>query len=373
MPLALILHLRYAYLLHPHLPPRTISGAGKKKTKDSMAVSGNRIRLIAGCLIGAAFLYLAFRKVDFAQMWDAFSRANYWYFLVILVVMFISHWLRVLRWRLLLDPIKRLDIGSLFSALIIGYMANVITPAHLGELLRAYILGKKRSVSASSALATIVVERILDVFALLAIMVLAIFLYPFPGWVKSAGYLMLAGTLGLFLFLILLKKSYERVRPFLELLLRPVPTRFQERIWEFIDRFIEGIVPLKARIDYVIVLVHSVLIWACYGLILHLSLQAFDFYRLYHLPWLSALILLVITTIGVVVPSSPGYVGTYHYLCQVSLGLFAVPSSPALSFAAAVHAISFFPVLVAGLILSYYEGLGFLTSGKIGRLPTTDQ
>lgn len=338
-----------------------------------MAGSGNKIRLIAGCLIGAAFLYLAFRKVDFPQMWDAFTRANYWYIFVILVVMFISHYLRVLRWRILLDPIQRLDIGSLFSSLIIGYMANVVTPAHLGELLRAYLLGKKRSVSASSALATIVVERILDVFALLAIMMLAIFLYPFPGWVKSAGYLMLAGTLGLFLFLILLKKSYARVRPVLEFFMRPIPGHLQERVWAFIDRFVEGIVPLKARVDYVIVLVHSVLIWVCYGLIFHLSLQAFDFYRIYHLPWLTALILLVITTIGVVVPSSPGYVGTYHYLCQISLALFGVPSSPALSFAAAVHAISFFPVLVAGLILSYYEGLGFLTSGKIDRLPDAGQ
>ena len=337
-----------------------------------MAVSGNKIRLVAGCLIGAAFLYLSFRKVDFGQMWDAFGKANYWYVFVILVVMFFSHYLRVLRWRLLLDPIRHLDIGSLFSSLIIGYMANVITPAHLGELLRAYILGKKRSVSASSALATIVVERILDVFALLAIMVLAIFLYPFPGWVKSAGYLMLAGALGLFVILILLKKSYSRVRPVLEFLMRPLPGHFQERVWEFIDRFVEGLMPLKARIDYVVVFVHSVLIWVCYGLILHLGLQAFDFYSLYHLPWLTSLILLVITTIGVVVPSSPGYVGTYHWLCQVSLGLFGVPTSPALSFAAAVHVISFFPVLVAGLILSYYEGLGFLTSSKIDRLPTDD-
>lgn len=339
-----------------------------------MGLNGNKLRLILGCLIGAVFLYIAFRNVDFSQMAEAFGRANYWYLLVVMVVIFFSHYLRVLRWRVLLDPIKRVDIGSLFTSLIIGYMANVVTPAHLGEILRAYVLGKKRGVSASSALATIVVERILDIFALLAIMVLAILVYPFPGWVKHAGYIMLAGTLALFLFLILLKTSYSRVRGPLDVLIRPLPAHVREKLWELLERFVAGIVPLRSRADYGIVVVLSILIWACYGLIFHLSLQAFDFYHLYQLPWLTSLILLVITTIGVVVPSSPGYVGTYHYLCQISLALFGVPGGPALSFAAAVHAVSFIPVLIAGLILSYYEGLGFLKpTSTLQTLPATDQ
>lgn len=327
-----------------------------------MSFPGNKLKLIIGCLIGAVFLYLSFRNVNFTQMREAFTRANYWYMLAVLAVMFISHYLRVLRWRVLLDPIKRIDIGSLFSSLIIGYMANAFTPAHLGELLRAYVLGKKRGVSASSALATIVVERILDIFALLGVMVLAIFVYPFPGWVKHAGYIMLLGSLCLFLFLILLKKSYDRIRRPMDFLMRPLPGHLREKVWEILERFVEGIVPLKSRGDYPVVVVLSLLIWVCYGFIFHLTLLAFDFYSIYHLPWMASLILLVITTIGIVVPSSPGYVGTYHYLCQVSLALFGVPASPALSYATAVHAINFAPVLIAGLILSYYEGLGFMKS-----------
>ncbi len=339
-----------------------------------MSLSGNKTRLVLGCLIGAVFLYLAFRNVDFTQMGEAFSRANYWYLLSIVLVVFISHYLRVLRWRVLLAPIQKVDVGSLFSALLIGYMANVVTPAHLGELLRAYVLGKKRGVSASSALATIVVERILDIFALLAIMVIAILLYPFPGWVRNAGYVMLVGTLGLFFFLILLKTSYAGVRKALGLLTRPLPEHLQKKLWDLLERFVAGIVPLGSRSDYGVVLILSVLIWFCYGFIFHLTLLAFDFYTLYQLPWLTSLILLVITTIGVVVPSSPGYVGTYHYLCQVSLALFGVPGGPALSFAAAVHAVSLGPVLIAGLVLSYYEGLGLLRpAATLQPLPPSDQ
>ncbi|UCF56034.1 MAG: flippase-like domain-containing protein, partial [Deltaproteobacteria bacterium] len=60
---------------------------------------------------------------------------------------------------------------------------------------------------------------------------------------------------------------------------------------------------------------------------------------------------------SVVVPSSPGYVGTYHFLCQVSLGMFGVPVSPALSFAAVVHAVNFLPVLAVALLFASYEGM----------------
>jgi hypothetical protein len=230
-------------------------------------------------------------------------------------------------------------------------------PAHLGELLRAYVLGKKREVSASSTFATIVVERIIDVFALLLLMVFAILVYPFPEWINKAGYAMLVGTVGLFVFLILLKKYFAFFERFLNLFLRPLPKGLQERLVRGIERFVLGIVPLRSGWDYPVVAALSVVIWACYGFIIHLVLYAFDFVTLYHLPWSTSLIVLVVTTIGIVVPSSPGYVGTYHWLCQISLAMFGVPAGPALSFAILTHGVNFLPVLIVGLIWAYYEGV----------------
>ena len=78
----------------------------------------------------------------------------------------------------------------------------------------------------------------------------------------------------------------------------------------------------------------------------------------------ASLILLVITTIAVVVPSSPGYVGTYHYLCQITLALFGIPAGPALSFAAVVHGVNFIPVLVAGLFFAQHEGMAILKMSR---------
>ena len=78
-----------------------------------------------------------------------------------------------------------------------------------------------------------------------------------------------------------------------------------------------------------------------------MSLKSFDS---------SSIVSLAITAVSLTLPSSPGYVGTYHYLCQISLAMFNVPAGPALSYATVVHAVSFLPVLIVGLLFANYEG-----------------
>ena len=314
-------------------------------------------KLFLGLSISFLFLYLAFRKVNFSQMMDAFSQAQYLYVIPAILLMFFSHWLRSIRWQYLLNPIKEIKIGVLLSSLLIGYMANVFLPAHLGEFLRAYMVGKKKTVSSSAVFGTIVIERIIDVFTMLILMALAVVVFPFPPWVRKSGYISFAFIFGLFLVLILMKKYRDFSLRITEKMTRPLPHRFQYKINDLLHSFLDGIVPLRRRVDYLFVSLLSLVIWACYGVIFQIVFYAFDFVTTYHLPWSAALVLLVITTISVLVPSSPGYVGTYHYLCQLSLGLFGVPESPALTFAFVMHGINFFPVLIVGLILVSKEGV----------------
>jgi hypothetical protein len=209
----------------------------------------------------------------------------------------------------------------------------------------------------SSTLATIVIERIIDVFTLLLLMCLVIFIHPFPDWVVKSGYIMFAVTLGLFLLLVFLKRSGSKAESLLHILFKPLPERYEPRIKGMIGRFLSGVVPLRRWHDYVTVTVLSAAIWACYGLGFYIGLEAFDFIKTYHLAWYTSLVLLVIATISVAVPSSPGYVGTFHFLCQISLAMFGVPASPALSFAVAIHAVNLVPVLVLAILLASYEGI----------------
>jgi uncharacterized membrane protein YbhN (UPF0104 family) len=85
--------------------------------------------------------------------------------------------------------------------------------------------------------------------------------------------------------------------------------------------------------------------------------MAFNLLSTYQLAWYVGLVVLVVTTVSIVIPSTPGYVGTYHYLCQLSLMMFGVPASEALSFAVVAHAVSIVPVTVIGLIAANYEGV----------------
>jgi len=349
-----------------------------------MPSNSNRSKLVFGLILSAVFMWLAFRKVDFREMGKAFAMAHYVYFVPAVLIMFVSHWLRAFRWRYLLDPIRRVATFDLFSPLLIGYMANSILPAHLGEFVRAFVLSKKRDLSMSTTFATIVVERVIDVLSLLLLMVLTMFLYPFPqeyAWVKESGIILFAVALGLFLFLLLLKRNTAntlRAVRFsvkdlafdapLRLLPRKVRTRLKaamepgleislRKLEAALRGFVDGIVPLRRRGDYLTVFVLSVLIWACYGGTFLFSFYAFEFVGTYHLPWTASLVLLVITTVSIVVPSSPGYVGTYHLLCKLSLVMLGVPPDPALSYAFAVHGVSFLPVLAVGLVFARREGV----------------
>lgn len=322
-----------------------------------MKKSKNSLKIMLGLLISFGFLLLAFWKLDFHQMRQAFSQANYWLLLPSLLIIFTSHWLRSLRWQYLLNPIQHVPVRHLFFALLIGYAANDILPAHLGEFVRAYLVGRKRNIPASATLATIVVERIVDILSLVFIMALTLIIYPFPGWVKKSGYLMFAFAVGLFMFLVLMKIYTNATMKFLGIILKPLPNKLTEKVERLSRSFLDGLKPMNNRLDYLIIFILSILIWTCYWGVLYMNFYTFNLVAEYDLNMTAGLVLLVITTISVVVPSSPGYVGTYHWLCQVSLELFHVPRAVGLTYAIVVHAINFFPVFFVGFILAWKEGI----------------
>ena len=319
-------------------------------------------------MLSLLFIFLAFRKVDFSQMGRAFAGADYWLLAPILAVIFISLLLRAWRWQYLLAPIQQVQIPVLFASLAVGYMANTFLPAHLGEVVRAYHARGKTGIAASVIFATIVIERLIDIFALLLLMGLALVVFPFPGWVQKSGIIMLVLVVVLFALLLLMKKYRRQTLAISDRLTGFLPATVSQKINELIDQFLNGIVALKHAGHYLAVGISSILIWVCYALTFQLLFYAFDFTSLYHLPGSAALVALVITTISVVVPSSPGYVGSYHFLCQLSLGLFAIPKGPALSYAFVMHAINIFPVFFLGLFIISREkiSLAALAKEKLG-------
>ena len=288
----------------------------------------------------------------------AFLEANYWWLIPAMIMHLSCHWARSIRWRYFLARTKLVPVWTLFQATMIGYMGSTILPAHLGEIFRANVVGNRENVATSSVLASIVIERIVDMFSLLLIMVGILLIYPFPDLVKTGGYIMLFGTLCLTLFLVLLKVQSKKTMAFVVFFLRFLPQSFSRQVETMIRAFIEGINGLSRKRDYLYILIHSALIWALYWLALHLTMVAFNLFDLYQLNAVSSMVLLVVTTFSIVIPSSPGYVGAWHYAAQLSLALFGVPRAVGLSFAFVAHGINVVPTALIGFVFAWLEGLG---------------
>jgi len=322
-------------------------------------------RLWSGLLISFVLLYFATRKVDVNAFTDAVRRANYIYVIPAIILNLFQLWLRSLRWKVLLLPLKKIRIASLFSAIMIGAMANNMFPARFGEIVRAFVIGRKEDVKKSACLATVIVERLFDGMAIFAILacVLLFFKEPLPVWLKRSAYIALALNVSLFATLIMARTRVEAIIRFFAKIMRPLPDRIGESLLHFIEHFLHGLEVLKNTRQVAFVLIFSVLIWIPPGLAIYLILQGFGIY----LPIYASFLLLVIFCLGVAVPSAPGFIGIYQFMAVIGLALFGIERSDALSFSIVYHVVNYIPATLIGLVFFFREGLTFGQMARVGK------
>ncbi|MFH0924545.1 MAG: lysylphosphatidylglycerol synthase transmembrane domain-containing protein, partial [bacterium] len=179
---------------------------------------------LIGIIISAFFLFLFLFKVDYHKLWLAFKEVEYIYLLPLLILQVISYMVRALRWKYLMSSIKEIRFRSLFSATVVGFMANNLFPLRVGEFIRAYFIGTKENISKSASFATIILERLFDGFTILLFLLLVLFFLPLPteGKYINSYTLKKIGIISLFLYLfivivlILLKKKPNLVTFFIK-------------------------------------------------------------------------------------------------------------------------------------------------------------
>ena len=143
-----------------------------------LKLSKKKIVFTSGILISFACLWLFVRKVEWDSLTRAFSEANYIYVLPAIIFIFASYLVRAVRWSILITPVKRVSLLSLFSAIMVGSMANSVLPARAGELIRPILIGKKENIKMTTSLATVVMERIFDMMALIIFTAVILFIIP---------------------------------------------------------------------------------------------------------------------------------------------------------------------------------------------------
>lgn len=309
-----------------------------------------------GIILSILFLYLAFKKVSWLEIYKVLHSANYLYLIPALIFLIISYLLRAVMWKRIINTSENIDLKTAFSFLMIGFMANNILPARMGELVRAYLLGYKNNISKSFCLATIAIERTLDVFILLIFILVVILLSPFPTWSKNIGYFTGGIFLITMLFLFWLSSSQAPVEKVASRVFSFLPPKKQDWVSSKINSFILGLKVLKNKEDLLIVIFLSALIWLLGISVLYLTLTGLRVYVPFH----GLFFILSVINLGVIIPSSPGYVGTYQFLCVSALSVFSVEKSLALGFSIVFHALWYFPLTLLGFYFLGRENLSLL-------------
>jgi len=318
-----------------------------------------------GIGVSVFFMALLFKKIDFDQLWAALVMVDYRYILLAVVCTFVSYFLRAVRWHYLLIPEKRIPLSSLYPATIIGYMANNVLPARLGEFVRAYVLAQREGLQAPTVFASLVIDRLFDGFTVMLILLFTLFTLQMPqGLVEAEGMLRTGGivTFALYtavvVFLLLLKRQTMRTLAWTGVLLKPFPRKLSDRIIPLLGSFIGGIRMSSRGGHIAAVLVSSLAIWIFCVIPVDMVLQGFGV----HLPITASMFILVLLVFAVMVPASPGFIGTYHYACFKGLSAFGVAESTSISIALVLHGTAFFPVIIAG---AYHLWRGKMSLGML--------
>jgi len=304
-----------------------------------------------GIGVSMFFMALLFRKIDFNQLWAALVAVDFRYILLAVVCTFVSYFLRAVRWHYLLIPEKRIPLSSLYPATIIGYMANNVLPARLGEFVRAYVLAQREGLQTPTVFASLVIDRLFDGFTVMLMLLITLFTLRLPQGLSEAETVLKTGGVvtfvlyaGVVAFLVLLKRQTMRTLAWTGVLLKPFPHRLTERIIPLLGSFIGGIRMSSKGGHIAAVLVSSLAVWLFCIIPVDMVLQGFGI----HLPITASMFILVLLVFAVMVPASPGYIGTYHYACFKGLSAFGIAESKAVSIALVIHGIGFFPVIIAG-------------------------
>ncbi|UCD16262.1 MAG: flippase-like domain-containing protein [Candidatus Zixiibacteriota bacterium] len=306
------------------------------------------ITQIAGLVISVGLLAFLFYKVDFAELAAALKGANYWWLIPNVVLIMVTMVFRAYRWRHMVRPIRDIGMSRLFSITMIGFMANNVLPFRLGEFVRAYSLSSKERVSKSAALATIFVERIVfDLLALLIIFGIVLLISPlivFEELKIGAIITVCTGLLGL-AFAIYLSSRSRRDSHILAKILGIFPRGIRPTIENTVSKFATGLEFLQNWRRIFWVTFHTFMIWVIMGLSNYFILLAFGWYDL---PIAASFVILVVVSILIMVPASPGFIGVYHYGTVLSLAFYGIPREEALSCALVMHATQFLVVTLVG-------------------------
>lgn len=316
--------------------------------------------------MGIAEALFGYPRFNLAELGSAIAHAEWKYILIAGVFFFTTLFIRAWRWQLTLNTLTSIRLVPTFGTMTIGYMANNLLPMRLGEVYRAQVVNQLTGMSRSAAFGTIVAERLIDLVYMVPYIGAALIIYPLPDKLRSAAYLLSAAAFVLGGFCVWLGVDRTRALKWTVKVLSILPSRLGSKILTVLSTFSAGLGVMGRRELAWKLAISSLVLWAMYAIMVYLVMAAVrltgpEYPLIYKDVVGSVLVMLVVTTIGFVIPGAPGAVGTYHGVAVLGLSLFQVPGDRAAAFAVLLHALNYLPLTIMGLAFFWKYGLSFQT------------
>jgi uncharacterized protein (TIRG00374 family) len=300
---------------------------------------------IVGIAASAVFLYLATRGLDPAKVEHAVRRAGLLELAAATTAMAVVYTCQAARWRRIVGAQRAIGIVTALRLVISAVAVNNVVPGRPGEVLRAYWLSRATALPLPRAFATVVVDRLSDVLVLVTVLLVSYPFVPHPAWLQEILSIALPMAAALLLGLAACRWYVgHRSRGG-----RPVPAWLRRR---WIGRVLGGMVHSTAasvnRSDALAIGALSVGAWGGFAAGAWLVGDALGIDV--SLPQL--IFLLAVVNLGVALPSSPGFIGTYQWLCVAALGLFGTGKNEAFAFSILLQAVWYVPTTLAGLAIA---------------------
>jgi uncharacterized protein (TIRG00374 family) len=277
---------------------------------------------LVGLAISGGALWLTLRGKDLGAIWQAVLDADYRYLAPYALVLVAIHFIRTVRWGLLLEPVAKVPFGKLNAVCAVGFMALVILPFRLGEFARPYLVSDRPRLRVSAALSSVVVERVTDGLFMAALLVLTLFAVPAGrpglGFLRAGGFGVLLAFAALLAFLVLAYQNRALAVRITHRILDPISPRLAKRASGMMDAFIHGLRLVPSRRKVALFFALTAVYWALNGFGMRILAMGFGL----DLSPVAAYAVLGVLVVGVMIPAGPGMVGTFQAAVVLGLSLF---------------------------------------------------
>jgi hypothetical protein len=316
------------------------------------------LNFLIGLIISAVAVFLSLRKIDFTALWASLQSVNFLFLVPAVMGQLSCFVLKGAGWRYLLMPAKKgIRVTSAITVLIIGLMVNNLFPAKMGELARGYLMGEREKLPKTLCLSTVAVEHLLDILVLATFLLILSPSVSLPPWLRTSGTLVGGAALGMIVVLFFVVRREEKFLEWAGRLLARLPGQFAGKIQSVLNNILQGFRVVTGRyILYALAALFSM--WLVVFLVAYLVLAACGLF----LPFQAAVMVVVFAAFGKILPSSPGAIGTFHYLVILVLMSFQISKEAALGYAIVLHALSFLMETSLGIALVF---AGNLSLGRV--------